>query len=63
MNLSSVYPSFVLPLEAGLEFDLAREEQFFPSIPQHAGVFLVETRAASGASAAKPYMARTADLR
>ncbi|HEV2314979.1 MAG TPA: hypothetical protein VGR94_06715 [Candidatus Acidoferrales bacterium] len=63
MNLSSVYPSFVLPLDAGLEFDPAREEQFFPSIPHHAGVFLVKTRATPGASAAKPYLARTADLR
>ncbi|MGH9729151.1 MAG: hypothetical protein ACRD4V_11255 [Candidatus Acidiferrales bacterium] len=60
-----MYPSFVLPLEAGLEFDPSCEEQFFPSIPHHAGVFLVETRAApgAGASAAKPYLARTADLR
>ena len=63
MNLSSVYPSFVLPLDAGLEFDPAREEQFFPSIPHHAGVFLVKTRAAAGTSAPKPYLARTADLR
>ncbi|MGH9781065.1 MAG: hypothetical protein ACRD33_04525, partial [Candidatus Acidiferrales bacterium] len=64
-NLASMYPSFVLPLEAGLEFDPSCEEQFFPSIPHHAGVFLVETRAApgAGASAAKPYLARTADLR
>ena len=63
MNLSSVYSSFVLPLDAGLEFDPAREEQFFSSIPRNAGVFLVETRAAAGTSAAKPYLARTADLR
>ncbi|HEV2616932.1 MAG TPA: hypothetical protein VGU63_10025 [Candidatus Acidoferrales bacterium] len=63
VNLTSVYPSFVLPLEAGLEFDPSREEQFFPSIPHHAGVFLLETRAAPGASGAKPYLARTADLR
>jgi len=53
----------VLPLEAGLEFDPSSEEQFFPSIPHHAGIFLIETRAAPGASAAKPYLARTADLR
>ncbi|HKV27599.1 MAG TPA: hypothetical protein VJN90_04940 [Candidatus Acidoferrales bacterium] len=58
-----MYPSFVLPLEAGLEFDPAHEEQFFSSIPHHAGVFLVETRPAHGTSGAKPYLARTADLR
>ncbi len=63
MNLASVYPSFVLPLDAGLEFDPACEEQFFLSIPHHAGVFLVNTRAAPGTAAAKPYLARTADLR
>ena len=63
MNLSSVYPFFVLPLDAALEFDSAREEQFFLSIPHYAGVFLVETRAAAEAFAAKPYLARTADLR
>lgn len=63
MDLSSVYSSFVLPLDAGLEFDPACEERFFLSIPHHAGVFLVNTRAAPGTSAAKPYLARTADLR
>ena len=52
----------MLPLDACVEFDLGREEQFFRSIPQHAGVFLIETRAASD-TAAKPYLARTADLR
>jgi len=61
VNLSSVYPSFVVPLDAGLKFDPACEEQFFPSIPHQAGVFLVNTRAAPGTSA-KPYLARTADL-
>lgn len=58
-----MYSSCVLPLDAGLEFDLAREEQFFASIPHHAGVFLVKTRATPEASATKPYLARTADLR
>jgi len=58
-----VYPFFVLPLEAGLEFDRAHEEQFFASIPQHAGVFVVETRAVSDAAATKPHLGRTADLR
>src|SRR5487761_1787893 len=64
-NLSSVYPFFVLPvpLEAGLEFDLDHEEQFFASIPQHAGVFVVETRAAADTAATKPHLGRTADLR
>ena len=63
MNLSSVYSSFVLPLDAGVEFDPACEEQFFLSIPHHAGVFLVKTRAVPGTSAAKPHLSRTADLR
>jgi len=62
VKVSSVYPSFVLSLDACIEFDLGREEQFFRSIPQHAGVFLIETRAVSD-TAAKPYLARTADLR
>src|SRR5487761_131216 len=64
-NLSSVYPFFVLPvpLEAGLEFDLDHEEHFFASIPQHAGVFVVETRAAPDTAATKPHLGRTADLR
>ncbi|MHB8410684.1 MAG: hypothetical protein ACYDDI_01910 [Candidatus Acidiferrales bacterium] len=62
-NLSSVYPFFVLPLEAGLEFDCAHEEQFFASIPHHAGVFAIETHAAPDAVAAKPHVGRTADLR
>jgi len=58
-----VYPSCVLPLEAGLEFNIAHEEQFFASIPQHAGVFVVETHAAADAAATKPHLGRTADLR
>lgn len=58
-----MYPFFVLPLETDLEFNLGDEERFFASIPQHAGVFVVETRAASDAVAAKPHLGRTADLR
>ncbi|MHB8754580.1 MAG: hypothetical protein ACYC92_06425 [Candidatus Acidiferrales bacterium] len=58
-----MYPFFVLPLEAGLEFDCAHEEHFFASIPQHAGVFVVETRAAADTAATKPHLGRTADLR
>jgi len=53
----------VLALDAELEFDPLREEPFFQSIPPHAGVFLIETRAAADATEAKPYLARTADLR
>lgn len=58
-----MYPSFVLSLDAGVEFDLAREDRFFSSIPSRAGVFLIETRAAPDDPAPKPYLARTADLR
>jgi excinuclease ABC subunit C len=53
----------VLPLDAELEFTPACEEQFFSAIPSCAGVYLIATRAVSGAVAAKPYLARTADLR
>lgn len=49
----------MLPLDCGQEFDPAREEEFFASLPVRPGVFLVELRQGGG----QPYLARTADLR
>jgi excinuclease UvrABC nuclease subunit len=49
----------VLALDCGLEFDPAREEEFFAALPARPAVFLVEPREAS----AHPYLVRTADLR
>ncbi len=42
-----------------MDFDPAREEEFFAALPPRPAVFLVEPRAA----AAHPYVVRTADLR
>ena len=53
----------MLPLEAELEFSPASEEQFFSAIPQSSGVYLIETRATETGARAKPYLARTVDLR
>ncbi len=49
----------MLELESGLEFDVARDEEFFASLPPRPGVLLVEMTDA----AARPYLARTADIR
>jgi len=49
----------VLTLDCGLEFDPAREEEFFAALPARPAVFLVEPHEAS----AHPYLVRTADLR
>lgn len=54
-----VYPSGVLLLDSGQEFDAARDEEFFAALPSRPGVVLVEMTAA----AAEPYLARTADIR
>lgn len=62
-----VYSSVVLPFQGELKFDpfpdSSKDEQFFRSIPQHAGIFLIETRKPGSASPSRPYLARTADLR
>jgi excinuclease ABC subunit C len=62
-----VYASAVLPFQSEIEFDPApdpsRDEQFFKSIPSHAGIFLIETRKSGSAAPSRPYLARTADLR
>lgn len=48
----------MLELDAGAEFDLAREEEFFASIPFRHGVLRIEMTTPG----AQPYLARTADL-
>lgn len=60
---SFVYASAVLPFQSDIEFDSQAEEEFFRRIPQHAGIFLVETRRGSEAVRSRPYLARTTDLR
>jgi excinuclease ABC subunit C len=49
----------VLELDCGLEFDAAREEEFFSSLPPLPAVCLIEPREPS----AQPYLLRTQDLR
>ncbi|HXX20052.1 MAG TPA: UvrB/UvrC motif-containing protein [Candidatus Acidoferrum sp.] len=49
----------MLELDAGQEFDLAREGDFFAAVPQRPGVLLIEMRADGG----QPHILRTADLR
>lgn len=52
----------MLPLDCGAEFDPAREEGFFATVPPRPAVFLLEMRAQPGMRA-EPYLGRTADLR
>ena len=49
----------MLPLDCSLDFDPAREEDFYAALPARPAVFLVESRQAG----AHPYLVRTADLR
>ena len=49
----------MLELECGLEFDPARDDDFFASLPAHSAVCLIEPHEES----AEPYLIRTADLR
>jgi excinuclease ABC subunit C len=49
----------VLELDCGLEFDPAREEEFFPALPARAAVCLIEPRE----ERAEPFLIRTQDLR
>jgi excinuclease ABC subunit C len=62
-----VYSSAVLSFQGELKFspspDSSQDDQFFRSIPQRAGIFLIETRKPGGASPSRPYLARSADLR
>jgi excinuclease ABC subunit C len=49
----------MLELDSGLAFDPARDEEFFAALPPRPGVILFEMAAAD----ARPYLARTADIR
>jgi len=49
----------MLPLDCGQEFDAGRDVDFFAALPDGPGVLLIEMKAAN----AKPYLARTADIR
>jgi excinuclease ABC subunit C len=53
-----MYAGAMLELDCGQEFEAARDEEFFATIPARAGVLLVEMSDA----AAQPYLLRTADL-
>jgi excinuclease ABC subunit C len=48
----------VLELDCGLEFDPARDEEFFPALPARPAVCLIEARAEN----AEPFLIRTQDL-
>ncbi len=62
-----MYALAVLAFQSEIEFDPSpdpsRDEQFFQSIPSHAGIFLIETRKSESGAPSRPYLARTADLR
>lgn len=62
-----MYSSVVLPFQSELNFnpssDSSTDDQFFRSIPQRGGIFLIETRNPGTPSPSRPYLARTADLR
>lgn len=62
-----MYSSVVLPFQGELKFDPSpdpsKDQQFFPLIPSRSGVFLIETRRPGDSSPARPYLARTSDLR
>jgi excinuclease ABC subunit C len=49
----------MLPLDGAIEFDLAREIDFFAAVPARPGILLIEMRDAE----ARPHLVRTADLR
>lgn len=59
---SRVYSQGVLPLDCRLEFDLAREEEFFASLPPRPAVFALEPSVLLGSGVA-PYLSRTGNLR
>jgi excinuclease ABC subunit C len=54
-----LYPVTVLELDCGLEFDPARDEDFFAALPPKPAVCLIESRAEN----AEPFLIRTQDLR
>ena len=49
----------MLPLDSGLEFNSANDEEFFSALASRPGVLLLEMTE----SGAQPYLARTADIR
>jgi excinuclease ABC subunit C len=49
----------VLPLDCGQEFDATLDADFFAALPDRPGVLLIEMKTPN----AKPYLARTADIR
>jgi excinuclease ABC subunit C len=53
----------VLALDCGQDFDPARDEEFFATIPPRSGVLLIEFCGPEDAPGAQPYIVRTADLR
>lgn len=58
----------MLPLDCGADFDPAREEEFYASLPALPAVVLIEPRAGAapriaGAKEPEPYLLRTVDLR
>lgn len=57
----------MLPLDCELEFDPARDAEFFAALPPRAAVFVVELRGANveldAEARAEPLLGRTADLR
>jgi hypothetical protein len=58
----------MLPLDCGVDFDLAREEEFYASLPARPAVVLIEPRTDvlprdAGVKQPEPYLLRTADLR
>ncbi len=48
-----------LELDCGLDFDPARDEEFFSALPARPGVYLLEPRQQGG----RPFLSRTVDLR
>ncbi len=54
-----MYSDAVIELDCGLDFDPAREDEFFAALPECAGVYLIVPRA----EGAQPYLSRTVDLR
>jgi excinuclease UvrABC nuclease subunit len=50
-------------LDCGIEFERAREAEFFAAMPARPGVFLIELRASADHANPQPYLARSADLR
>ncbi len=49
----------MLPLDCGQEFDAVHDADFFAALPERPGILLIEMKAPN----AKPYLARTADIR